>query len=153
MIFTKLNFRNSHQISNWYLHKQKSFSTKVPPQNHQNWILRYQEDYLHSQTNIFRVLCHFFQSILVQLAMVLLKNDVLAALAAQHCQSSQTWNLWEEKNLPSMGSKENSLEIFSALYIAETQMNFDALFIFFFSGEILWKKWHRTRKILLWLHR
>ena len=29
-----------------------------------------------------------------------------------------------------MESKENSLEIFSALYIAETQMNFDALFIF-----------------------
>ena len=30
MIFTKLNFRNSHQMSKWYQHKQKSFSTKVP---------------------------------------------------------------------------------------------------------------------------
>ena len=94
MIFTKLNFRNSHQISNWYLHKQKSFSTKVPPQNHQNWILRYQEDYLCSQSNIFRLLCHFFQSILVQLAIILLKNDVLAALALLECDSLRKW-IWK----------------------------------------------------------
>ena len=153
MIFTKLNFRNSHQISNWYLHKQKSFSTKVPPQNHQNWILRYQEDYLCSQSNIFHVLCHFFQSISPLKKKIKSASKFIWVSAMYKAEnisrlfsldpidgkffSSQRFQVWLDWQCWAARAAKTS-------FLSKTIAN---------CTKILWKKWHRTWKILLWLHR